>query len=99
MKRVKIMLTAITILAVVAGVLAFTAQRFTASAVFCSAIDANNNPICQFPGWQRVNNFQTPTTTGPCGVGISYYTTDAENCRLAGVAPAANKTLYPASEE
>jgi hypothetical protein len=98
MKRVKIMLSAITVLAVVGGALAFKAQRFSPSAVFCSALDEQGQRICDFAGFQTVNNGQVSQTI-PCGAAnIEYYTTSAANCTQNGVLPANNKPLFPTSD-
>jgi hypothetical protein len=99
MKRIKIMLSAIAVLAIVGGAFAFKAQKFTATAVYCSALDAQQNPTCTLPGFQRANNGLTPTSTIPCGAGVQYYNTSIDKCTINGVTPANNKTLYPTTVE
>jgi len=68
MKRVKLMLTAITVLAVVGGALAFSAKKFTAS-VYCTTSDAG--PIA---GTDDCKLIQQLTYT-PNSNGSSYCTT------------------------
>lgn len=63
MKRVRIMLTAITVLAVVGGALAFKAQRFDMQRI-CYGISTNN-----------CGNWTTESTTAADGGILSYYTT------------------------
>jgi hypothetical protein len=94
MKKIKFMVIIIAILSLVGGALAFKAQKFTSSTVYCFEWDPNHNPYCVFSRYQRVNNLLMPTTTIPCGAGISYYTTNMDNCTTNGVTPAANKTVY-----
>jgi hypothetical protein len=57
MKRVKIMLTAIAVLAVVGGALAFKAKKFT-STIYCSD---NTTTFCKVP----VFGFTTTTDVAP----------------------------------
>jgi len=68
MKRAKILLSAIAILAVVGGALAFKAQRFTPGPVFCATIQ-NEQITCtaQAPQvlYTTIQN-NRPSTTAPC---------------------------------
>jgi hypothetical protein len=80
MKKVKIMLTAITVFAVVGGALAFKAQKF-GTAIFYKT--RATDPTCTIPAFTTLQNrpnlgqFFTTTQQGtPCNV--STYITDAE---------------------
>lgn len=74
MKKVKIMLTAITVFAVVSGALAFKAQRFGLKNVYCRVSSA-----CEIKEFQTTDNGQA-SVTNPCGGTITtYYTTNIGN--------------------
>lgn len=80
MKKVKIMLTAITVFAVVGGALAFKAQKFGIT-VFYKTRAAD--PTCTIPGFTtlpsspNLGRFYCTTQFGtPCTV--SFYITDSE---------------------
>lgn len=91
MKRVKIMLTAVTVLAVVGGALAFKAQKFTPSAVYCKP-----SSTCNFANFQRDLISGAVTTTQPCGTNIKYYS--EPNC-VTQITPTTTSTLYATNVE
>lgn len=73
MKKVRIMLTAITVFAIVGGALAFKAKKFVTPNVYCSTF---TGPTCQLAS----PNLQTTIVAGaparnPCSGGF-YFTTN-----------------------
>src|SRR5688500_2938065 len=82
MKRAKIMLLAIAVIATVGGALAFKAQRFSHQNVYC-ATTAGGNLTCittdvPFKITNQSPSFSTPCSTWHAALGItttSYYTT------------------------
>jgi len=64
MKRVKIMLSAIAVLAVVGGALAFKAQKFAHKNVFCSTFPAPNT--CRVTDAKFT--IAPPKIANPCGL-------------------------------
>jgi hypothetical protein len=90
MKRAKIMLLAIAVIATVGGALAFKAQRFTDQNVFCATKDAQNVIYCTTVGVPFIKTNSGATFSTPCetwhnalGLGAtrtsSYYTTSIES--------------------
>jgi uncharacterized protein YxeA len=73
MKKAKIMLTAITVFAVVGGALAFKAKTFSSSNIFCS----KQQNVCVTPTTaQTTERLPIFSTTQPCSnlADFSYYT-------------------------
>lgn len=71
MKRARIALTAIGILAVVAGAFAFKARN--AGTVYCPGPTPG---ICTTVAWQTAELPDVATTNRPCGINVlTYYTT------------------------
>jgi hypothetical protein len=95
MKRIKTMLTAICVFSIEGGVLAFKAQRFTSTMVYCSTLDENDKQVCELASFQGINNGLWPTTTTPCAAGINYYITNSKNCTTDGFAPSPRTTFWP----
>ena len=80
MKKVKVMLAAIGVLAVVGGALAFKAKTFGQGVVFCE----KQGTICSDRIDYRPTNHQTNFVTTPCGDGNEVYTIDAvDGCTTA----------------
>jgi hypothetical protein len=87
MKRAKIMLLAIAVIATVGGALAFKAQRFTTQNVYCATIPAGGALTCTtvlVPFKTKIAafpSFSTPCETWHNALGLgatktsSYYTT------------------------
>lgn len=95
MKRAKIMLIAIAVIATVGGALAFNAQKYTRQTVYCATKDANNIIYCTNTIFKTTNvapSFTTPCSTWHALVGAntsSYYTTST--CGDPKVAKATNQ--------
>lgn len=70
MKRVKIMLTSVAVLAVVGGALAFKANKFIAANVYCSTFQ--QGCLKQTPSYQTTQN-GSAIAFEPCGAN-SFYT-------------------------
>ncbi|THU39605.1 hypothetical protein FAM09_13980 [Niastella caeni] len=66
MKRAKIMLIAIAVVATVGGVLAFKAQRFAEKNVFCRTQLANGNFTCTSTSFKTTDPAIFPYVTTPC---------------------------------
>jgi hypothetical protein len=67
MKKAKIMLLAIAVIATVGGALAFKAKKFADKNVYCATKDINNVVYCTFTDYKRIAG--TPveeTTSRPC---------------------------------
>jgi len=87
MKRGKIMLIAIAVVATVGGALAFKAQRFAHKNIYCATINAQGQITCSstdFKGCVLPNPFfTTPCITWHNALGLgagltsSYYTTNS----------------------
>src|SRR5688572_22485127 len=89
MKRAKIMLIAIAVIATVGGALAFKAQKFADKNVYCATLDLVGNIYCTLTDYKTAKRPGEilATTTLPCrtsheavfGIGAatttSYYTT------------------------
>lgn len=79
MKKVKIMLTAITVFAVVGGALAFKAAKFTAANVYCSTFASPNTCQKQTPSFQTTVN--GVAQNDPCGSSQDFFIDNT--CRTA----------------
>ncbi|MBO9204616.1 MULTISPECIES: hypothetical protein [Niastella] len=97
MKRAKIMLLAIAVIATVGGALAFKAQRFAFQNVYCATQPAGGALTCTTIGVPFSTTNVSPSFTTPCktwhaALGItttSYYTTTGQSgiaCKLGPVA-------------
>lgn len=82
MKRAKVMLITIVVIATVGGVLAFNAQKFIRQTIYCATKDDNNVIYCTNtsfkPTFLEINCLTTPCSTWHQVLGIptnSYYTT------------------------
>ena len=81
MKRAKIMLTSIAILAVVGGALAFKAKTFGAGNVYCKF---DNSGICDLVDYTTTYQGQQPaSTTNPCKDALTTSTFTTETCGIA----------------
>jgi hypothetical protein len=70
MKKARIMLSGIAVLAVVGGALAFNAKKLEDKNVFCLLPDGS----CPAVSYKTIPP-GTPETTEPCGAGITTYFT------------------------
>ena len=79
MKKAKIVLSAIVMMAVVGGALAFKAKAFHPTNVFCS--DPNSpTPACTIPTPFQTAHIGQPVTTDPCADGTGVYYTTTVDC-------------------
>lgn len=92
MKKVKFMLTAVAVLAVVGGALAFKALSL--QNVYCDA-----GTVCQKVAW-KTNIADTDTTEEPCGSGITtFFTTNVGNQNCQDLNSTTTGTVYSQPSE
>lgn len=66
MKRAKIMLIAIVVVATLGGTLAFKAKRFTDKNVFCATFKLGGGITCTRTDYRTTEDPLAPTTSWPC---------------------------------
>ena len=80
MKKIKIMLSAVVVLAAVGGALAFKATKFSNANVYCSTFQGSKPCKKQTPSYQTTQpTGQSAINFDPCGSDPNYYTESACN--------------------
>lgn len=90
MKRAKIMLLAIAVIATVGGVLAFKAQKFGSANVYCTSTCPAASKVLFTTGFIQA----AATTTEPCGNAPFYTSAPGVACTTITTTPTVDITVY-----